>query len=123
MRNIVAGLLGSLINILGIVAHSKRRIKNGCVIPLYFHNPQKNLFKRSIKWLSNNHFVFISTAQLVDILKGSEQLKEKAVWISFDDGWKQNIENVVPTILEYKMVLRHFVWISVTLHASGRVCH
>lgn len=108
-RNIIAGLIGMVLNNLGFVYNAKRKIKKGCILPVYFHKPQKNLFRRIIVWLKDNNFTFISTKQLVDIIEGKLALKDKAVWISFDDGWRDNIDNIIPTIVEYNIPATFFI--------------
>jgi peptidoglycan/xylan/chitin deacetylase (PgdA/CDA1 family) len=59
--------------------------------------------------LKNNGHVFISTQQVINYLKGKESVPDRAVWITFDDGWKENIENVIPIITEYNIPVTFFV--------------
>lgn len=108
-RNIIAGFIGMILNNLGFVDTAKRKITKGCILPIYFHKPRKNLFRNIIIWLKDNNFIFISTKQLVDIIQGKLTLKEKLAWISFDDGWKHNIDNVIPTIVEYNIPATFFI--------------
>jgi len=98
-----------MLNNLGFVDNANRKINNGCILPVYFHKPRKNLFRKIIVWLKDNGFIFISTKQLVDIIQGKLALKDKAVWISFDDGWRDNIDNTIPTIVEYNIPATFFI--------------
>ena len=83
--------------------------ESGRITGIAFHNPNKKFFKNSIQWLIRNGFTFISTRQLIDILKNKEKPPNGAVWISFDDGWKQNINNVIPILIEYNIPATFFI--------------
>jgi len=83
--------------------------ENGRITGIAFHNPSKKLFKNSIRWLLKNGFTFISTQQLLDILKNKVKPPNGAIWISFDDGWKQNIKNVIPILIEYNIPATFFI--------------
>jgi len=109
LRNIVAAFIGQLFNCIGLVNYAKKRFTNGSILPLFFHNPNEKVFKRLIEWLIENEFILISTAQLVDIIHGKMDLRQKAVWISFDDGWQPNIQNVIPTLLRYNVPATFFL--------------
>jgi len=109
IRNIFGGLLGLTLNFSGVVEKARRRIKDGHILPLYFHKPQKKLFDKIIIWLQENDFAFISTRELLSIIKRKEAPHKKMVWITFDDGWRTNIENVIPTIIKNDIPATFFV--------------
>ena len=110
IRNIICGLLGSILILLGNVKKAKNTsFQNNFITPIYFHNPTKKLFTKCIKWLKKNNYFFISTDQLIDIIKEKCKPPVGAVWLSFDDGWKGNIENVIPVLEKYNIPATFFI--------------
>ena len=53
-----------------------------------------NLFRSHLMWLKQEGYTTVTVAQLTDYMKGAAQapLPEKPIVITFDDGWKDNIE-------------------------------
>lgn len=83
--------------LLGFVSRAKKRmLSSGGVLGIYFHNPSRALFEKSVKWLRSNGFTIITADTLLDILQGKSAAEPGMVWISLDDGWKNNMANVVP---------------------------
>lgn len=110
LRNCFCWILGWLLILLGFVRKSKNNaFKNNFITPIYFHNPSKKLFAKCIRWLKKNNYLFISTDQLVDIIKRKSKSLVGAVWLSFDDGWKGNIENVIPILEKYNIPATFFI--------------
>jgi len=109
LRLFIAGLAGLALNLSGSVGKAHGRIQAGHVLPLFFHNPQKKLFKNIINWLVENDFAFISTQELHHIIKKKEAPKKKMAWVTFDDGWRQNIDNVIPAIIEFDIPATFFI--------------
>jgi len=109
IRNLIAGLLGISLNCLGRVDKAKDKIIPGHIMPLCFHNPQMQLFEKVIFWLKRNEFFFISSAQLLEILQKRTAPAEKMAWITFDDGWRGNIRNVVPLLIEHDIPATFFI--------------
>jgi len=109
-RNIVCFFIGIALSAFGFIHRAKHAaFESGRITGIAFHNPSKKLLKNSIKWLIKNEFSFISTQQLVDILKNKVKPPNGAVWISFDDGWKQNIKNVIPILIKYNIPATFFI--------------
>ena len=110
IRNSICGILGWLLILLGYVKKSKNNaFRNNLITPIYFHNPSKKLFTKCIKWLIRNNYFFISTDQLVDIIKKKSKPPVGSVWLSFDDCWKGNIENVIPVLEKYEIPATFFI--------------
>ena len=109
IRNIAAGIAGFALNLSGFVERARRGIKDGCILPIYFHNPSGKLFKNIIHWLKDNRFFFISTKDLIDIIKRPKYTQKKLVWITFDDGWRDNLDNIIPTLIEYDIPATFFI--------------
>tara|TARA_B110000977_G_scaffold199729_1_gene287981 strand:+ start:2374 stop:3279 length:906 start_codon:yes stop_codon:yes gene_type:complete len=56
-------------------------------------------FKRQLDYLSE-HFIIVSTEEVINAAKYSTPLPEKACWLTFDDGYKDHFEHVVPELLK-----------------------
>jgi peptidoglycan/xylan/chitin deacetylase (PgdA/CDA1 family) len=109
LRTYLAGLAGLSLHLSGVVEKAHRRIEKSLVLPIYFHNPRKDLFEKVVVWLKKNDFTFISTQEMIRILKGQKDPRKKLVWITFDDGWQANINNVIPTIIHYNIPVSFFI--------------
>jgi peptidoglycan/xylan/chitin deacetylase (PgdA/CDA1 family) len=97
--------------LLGYVKRAKHEsFREGVITSIYFHNPGKKLFKEIVVWLRKNGYTFISSDQLIDILHKRIPCPRGAVWLSLDDGWKGNIDNVIPTAVEYNIPITTFVY-------------
>lgn len=77
------------------------------ILSMYFHNPSKELFEKILKWLLARGFRFISISELDSIIR-QKLNTEKLAFISFDDGWKGNIE-LMESINKYKIPVTIFV--------------
>jgi peptidoglycan/xylan/chitin deacetylase (PgdA/CDA1 family) len=110
MRRFLGGFIGYCLILFGSTRRAKQWVfSERYITPIYFHNPSKQLFERCIEWLLINGFTFISTDQLVNILKGKMDVPKGAVWITFDDGWKENINNAIPAIVKYNIPVTFFI--------------
>jgi peptidoglycan/xylan/chitin deacetylase (PgdA/CDA1 family) len=110
VRNTVCWLLATTFILLGYVNKAKRQsFQDGVIIPIYFHNPGRKLFRRVVIWLKNNGYTFISCDQLIEILGGRVICPKGAVWLSLDGGWKGNIHNVIPIVAEYDIPITLFI--------------
>ena len=86
---------------LGFIRRAKIEIfENGFITGIYFPNPSRNLFEKSVKWLKKNGFNIIDTNTLLKILQKNQSAPPGTVWLSLDDGWKDNMRNVVPFAVE-----------------------
>ena len=112
-RNTLCWLLAVVLIVLGCVRKAKSEsFQDGVILPVYFHNPSKILFRKIVVWLKKNGYSFISCEQLIDILNKRMSCPSGAVWVSFDDGWKANIENVIPLVQEYNIPITVFIYTS-----------
>ena len=94
----------------GVAQKAKIEIfKNKSITPLYFHNPNKRLFEFCVKWLLENNYTIISSDHLTQIMKEKKDYTPGMVWISFDDGWKENLNNVIPLVKKYKIPVTLFI--------------
>jgi poly-beta-1,6-N-acetyl-D-glucosamine N-deacetylase len=110
VRNTTGGLLATILIALGYVQKAKRRAKQkDTILAISFHNPNSRLFKKTVTWFQKNGFVFISSAQLIDILNRRSTCPPGAVWVSLDDGWQGNLSNVVPLAEQYNVPITIFI--------------
>lgn len=59
------------------------------------------VFENQIKTLQGAGYIFITTSQLAKIIDGKEEFPPKPIILSFDDGYLDFYENVVPIIQKY----------------------
>jgi peptidoglycan/xylan/chitin deacetylase (PgdA/CDA1 family) len=110
LRNLSCELLA-----LGVIASGrvrremKRALGGGVVTPIYFHNPNERLFARCIRWLVEKGYTFISADELIDILYHGKSPPPGAVWLSFDDGYKEWLRNVAPVVLQHRVPVTMFI--------------
>ena len=56
-----------------------------------------------LAWLKNNGYTSVSARQLIDYTHGMGELPEKAVFITFDDGFYNNLSLALPLLDKYDM--------------------
>lgn len=103
-------LLGLYLFFSGKINISREEIfSKNYITSLFFHNPNQQLFKRCIQWLKKNGYFFISVDQLFQYVQNQQEFPKGAVWLSIDDGWKDNIHNIIPVINDYKIPITFFI--------------
>jgi peptidoglycan/xylan/chitin deacetylase (PgdA/CDA1 family) len=94
----------------GRVRRARRRAFSGNIItPIYFHNPNRRLFFRCIRWLIKNGYSFISVNDVLELLHRGRKPPNGAVWLSFDDGYKTLLPDVLPTVRKYRIPITLFI--------------
>ncbi|HTE25969.1 polysaccharide deacetylase family protein [Flavitalea sp.] len=91
-----------------IAVYKLRKSNTSGILSIYFHNPSKDIFHKVILWLANNKYQFISTKELELLLLTRKELTGKMVCITFDDGWKPNLE-LLPIIEKYRIPVTIFI--------------
>jgi peptidoglycan/xylan/chitin deacetylase (PgdA/CDA1 family) len=109
VRNLIAGTFGMFIHRIGYIDTVERNIPDGSILPLCFHNPDRRRFEQLIQWLKSRNYSFINTHELLDILAGRADISGKNAWLTFDDGWHDNMEAVIPTIMENNIPVTFFL--------------
>ncbi len=101
-RNILAYLMAHLLILRGRVrdVHQKTK-RRQIVLSVYFHNPSKQLFERTVKWFLDRKYRFISVDELSSILRDQREFPSSAVVFTIDDGWKENKENIFDIAKKY----------------------
>jgi peptidoglycan/xylan/chitin deacetylase (PgdA/CDA1 family) len=115
MPNIIKSFLKRSIAFLyiqfGCVERAKKKIiKNQSIVSIYFHNPTFKTFNDCISWLINNGFDFLDIRELLKSKDHPLVYKKPMVIITIDDGWRDNLLNIVP--------IAHFNQIPVTIFST-----
>jgi glycosyltransferase involved in cell wall biosynthesis/peptidoglycan/xylan/chitin deacetylase (PgdA/CDA1 family) len=98
-RNWFCGCIALCLIAAGFVRRARRRaMLPGTVTAVYFHNPSQRLFRRCVEWLERHGYTFISHTDLIEILARRKAAPPGAVWLSFDDGFRQLLDSVIPTL-------------------------
>ena len=109
-RNLFCECLALITIASGRVRRAQGRALNSLnVTPIYFHNPNKRLFTKCIRWLKTHGYAFISAEDLIEIVHGRQTPPKRAVWLSFDDGARDLLTSVVPVVRRYRVPVTLFI--------------
>lgn len=103
MRHIIREILGFTLYLFAVFFKRKPLI-----LSLYFHNPSSRVFEDIIKWCLSNKYTFVDINDVYKIIINKKQPDERIAFISFDDGWRSNL-NLLPIIEEYNIPITIFV--------------
>lgn len=110
LRNCCCGLLALGLIASGRVRRARKRALGGDVVTaIYFHKPNRRLLERCIRWLIKYGYTFISADDVLEILYRDKTPPRGAVWLSFDDGLKELLDNVLPLIRRRKIRVTLFI--------------
>lgn len=84
-----------------------------------FHKPNQRLFLRCIAWLIKNGYTFVTADDVVEYLHRGKPVPKGAVWLSFDDGWKELAE-ILPLVQRHHIPITLFIPSGV-LEGDGRL--
>ena len=79
-------------------------------------------FRDQMKFLAQNGYKSLSSAEFVAYKKGELSVPKKSVFITFDDGWKDNFVYAYPIIKEFNLKATIFLvagWIEQASRKSG----
>ena len=108
-RRIFSFLFLKVLVLTGVVKLRIRYIlKNYIPLALYFHNPDKELFEDIILWFKNEGFKFLSVQEFLLNFENKKKIKG-AAWVSFDDGYEENLTNVLPILKKYQIPATFFI--------------
>lgn len=85
-----------------------KTLHSNSILPILFHQPSRKLFNSIIIWLKNKGYTFLSSSQLIEILDKKMPFPKGAVWISLDDGWRSNLDNVIPIAVKHNIPITIF---------------
>ena len=97
----------------------EKTLKGELILSIYFHNPTEKIFVGIIKWLKSKGLHFISADQLVNILESKVEFPKGAVYVSIDDGWRDNLNNIFYTSIGSKIPLTLFPTIEPMIENGG----
>ncbi|MEI7810107.1 MAG: polysaccharide deacetylase family protein [bacterium] len=81
----------------------------------HYRVTEKN-FEEQMKYLSDNNYHPISFSAYVDSINNKTKLPDKAIVLTFDDGWKTQYTYAVPILEKYKFTATFFI---VTSYVNG----
>ncbi len=118
-RNIGAMLISIWYILIGSVKKSIGKAMEGeYILSVYFHNPDKKLFTKCIKWLQKKGFHFISMDEFKLILNGDLPFPRGAVLLTVDDGWKSNKSNIIDVVKRYSIPVTIFITVDPVVSGS-----
>jgi peptidoglycan/xylan/chitin deacetylase (PgdA/CDA1 family) len=83
-------------------------LEHNIPLALYFHNPDRELFENVIVWFKKNGFRFLTLQEFLSNLHNKRKIKG-AIWLSFDDGYEENMTNVLPVLKQYQVPATFFI--------------
>lgn len=72
-------------------------------------------FKRQLDFLESNYSI-VSSEQVIDKIIKNKELPPKACWLTFDDGYKDQIDNVLYELEKRKIKASFFPPVMTTIH-------
>lgn len=84
------------------------KLKKEQCVSIYMHNPSPVLFEKIIKWLKQHDYKTISLNELNKYLRSDTWPKGKSAFLSFDDGYRGNLE-LLPIIEREHIPITIFV--------------
>ena len=109
LRKISSFLFSRAVIISGILElRTKYILKNNIPIAIYFHNPDEELFDNIVQWFLKKGFKFLPVNDFLNVVQNKTKIKG-AAWISFDDGYEENMTNVLPVLNKYNVPATFFI--------------
>ena len=109
LRNIGAWFYALYLIRIGKIKKAKSYTFNeNLITSVYSHNPSKQLFEKCVKWFIKNGYEFISVEKLKEILINENIFPSSAVIFTIDDGWKNNVSNIVTIAEKYNIPVSIF---------------
>jgi len=94
-------------NMIPILAY--HRIGEGRGLDLKEYSIPGESFRKQMLYLKQSGFNSISLNKLIEFLKNGEPLPAKPVAITFDDGFKETLENTLPVLAKYRIEATFFI--------------
>jgi peptidoglycan/xylan/chitin deacetylase (PgdA/CDA1 family) len=110
LRNILAYFMAKAILLSGRAKRAKLAALSGqYMLSVYFHNPSKKEFKFAIKWLKKNGFKVIHMDHFLELVAKNSPIPSGTVLITVDDGWGDNMPNMVTVAEKEKVPITIFI--------------
>lgn len=88
MKVIIRYLVGCVFYIYAIIVN----VVKPRFVSIYFHDPSVTVFEDIVCWLVEQGYSFLTFNELDTIIENRKLPIIKSVFISFDDGWRSNID-------------------------------
>lgn len=103
-------LIGTALILSGRVRHARTEaFAPGTITVLCFHKPRKALLIKCIQWLIRHGYTFVSADDVIDWMWHGRSLPQGAVWFTFDDGWREQLDDVLPIVERYRIPVTLFI--------------
>lgn len=110
IRFFVAESIGYMLIFSGIARlFLRRRHARGEITAIYFHNPQRDMFEKLMTKARSWGFEFIDAKELLNQLNGSAPSTKPLLFVSVDDGWRDNIANVASFAEQNNIPVCYFI--------------
>lgn len=110
LRRIRGYVIGTALIASGRVRHARRAaFAPDTITILCFHKPRKALFLKCVLWLIKYGYSFVSADEVIDWMWHGRRLPEGAVWFTFDDGWREQLDDVLPIVERYRIPVTLFI--------------
>jgi peptidoglycan/xylan/chitin deacetylase (PgdA/CDA1 family) len=104
LKKIIRRLIANYYVSFGYISRAKKKISNNnYIVSIYFHNPTLKTFNDCIQWLIENNFEFLDAKQILTFNTIPRTSQKIPVIITVDDGWRENLINIVP-IAHYNQI-------------------
>lgn len=77
------------------------------VLSVYFHNPSPEAFEKTIRWIADRGFEFVTVEKLILYMQGGYKPKGRIAIVTFDDAWRDNLK-LIPVIEKYNVPITIF---------------
>ena len=116
-------LRGYLIGMALIGSGRVRRARRAAFAPgtltiLCFHKPRRALFVKCVLWLIRHGYTFVSPDDVIEWVRQGRDLPAGAVWFTFDDGWREQLDDVLPVVERYRIPVTLFIPTRIVLGAG-----
>ena len=120
IKSISKNLIAKLYILFGFIKRAKKNIANqDAIVSIYFHNPSLKTFNDCIQWLIDNNFEFIDARDLLNSGKAHETFQKNKVIITIDDGWRENLLNIIPIAHFNKIPITIFITTEPLIEGGG----
>lgn len=77
------------------------------VLSVYFHNPSTEAFEKTIRWIADRDYEFVTVENLILYMQGGYKPKGRIAIVTFDDAWRDNLK-LIPVIEKYNVPITIF---------------
>jgi peptidoglycan/xylan/chitin deacetylase (PgdA/CDA1 family) len=111
VKTILKSIVANFYMYFGFVNRAKKTIlEKNHIVSIYFHNPSLKTFNDCMYWLIKNNVDFIHAGDLLNEQTLPIQSNKIKVIVTVDDGWRENLLNIIP--------IAHFNKIPITIFLS-----